>query len=406
MSIVNLNITEVKGFVNHIISNNRYLQAKGMTPTAIEIVGESGIGKTSSVIQIAKENNLDFVKLNLAQIEELGDLIGFPKEEYQIYKTITTDDKAHLNFTTAQIGKKIAKWVDKATLEFYLKLGFKATGASRMGYSAPEWIANKKKGGILLLDDWNRADTRFIQAIMELVDRQTYISWKLPQDWHIILTANPDNGEYMVNSIDSAQKTRYITANLEFDKDIWAVWAEEVGIDSRCINFLLMHDELVTKEVNARSITTFFNSISSFESFDKNLGMVQMLGEGSVGEEFASMFTIFINNKLDKLVTPMDMLLKDDTVLNRVKSCVGTGDSYRADIGAIMAIRLANYSVVYSKDNRIDSKIIDRLEELIVGDYFPVDLKFRIVSIIISGNRNKFSKLLMKPEIVKWTIAK
>ncbi len=406
MSIVNLNITEVKNFVKHIITNNRFLQNKNMTPNAIEIIGDSGIGKTSTVIQIAEENNLDFVKLNLAQIEELGDLIGFPKEEYQIYKTITSDDKAHLNFTTAQIGKKIAKWVDKATLEFYLKLGFKATGASRMAYSAPEWIANKKRGGILLLDDWNRADTRFIQAIMELVDRQTYISWKLPEDWHIILTANPDNGDYMVNSIDSAQKTRYISANLEFDKDIWARWAESVGIDTRCINFLLMHDELISKDVNARSITTFFNAISSFTSFEKNLGMIQMIGEGSVGEEFASMFTIFINNKLDRLVTPMDMLLGDNTVLKRIISCVGSEDSYRADIGAIMAIRLANYSVVYSKNNKIDKKVIDRLIELITGDYFPVDLKFRIVSIIIAGNKSKFAKLLMNPEVVKWTIAK
>jgi len=405
MAIVNLNINELKGFVNHIISNNRFLQAKGMTPTAIEVVGESGIGKTSTVIELAQENNLEFVKLNLAQIEELGDLIGFPKEEYQIFKTVTNEDKAHLNFTAAQVGKKVAKWVDKATLDSYLRMGFKATGQSRMAYSAPEWIANKKKGGILLLDDWNRADIRFIQAIMELVDRQTYISWSLPQDWHIILTANPDNGDYMVNSIDSAQKTRYITANLEFDKDVWAVWAENAGIDSRCINFLLMHDELVNKEVNARAITTFFNSISSFDSFEKNLPMVQMLGEGSVGEEFASMFTIFINNKLDQLVTPMDMLLKDNSILSKVQSCIGSGENYRADIAAILAIRLANYSVVYSKDNTITKKIIDRLIELIKGDFFSVDLKYRIVSIIIEGNKNKFAKLLIDPEVVKWTLA-
>ena len=58
----------------------------------------------------------------------------------------------------------------------------------------------------MLLDDWNRADIRFIQAVMELIDRQQYISWTLPKDWHIILTANPDTGDYLVNSIDNAQK--------------------------------------------------------------------------------------------------------------------------------------------------------------------------------------------------------
>ena len=63
------------------------------------------------------------------------------------------------------------------------------------------------------------------------------------------------------------------------------------GIDTRCINFMLLHPELVTQETNARSISTFFNAISSFDNFEDNLPLIQMIGEGSVGEEFASMFT-------------------------------------------------------------------------------------------------------------------
>ena len=78
MAQVNLNIDEVKDFTNHIIRNNRFLQEGNKNPVAVEIVGESGIGKTSAVIDLAKENKLNFVKLNLAQIEELGDLVGFP----------------------------------------------------------------------------------------------------------------------------------------------------------------------------------------------------------------------------------------------------------------------------------------------------------------------------------------
>ena len=63
------------------------------------------------------------------------------------------------------------------------------------------------------------------------MDRQEYISWKLPKDWHIILTANPDNGEYLVQTIDTAQRTRFISVNLKFDDKVWAKWAEESGID-------------------------------------------------------------------------------------------------------------------------------------------------------------------------------
>ncbi|MBK7819401.1 MAG: hypothetical protein IPJ60_19070 [Sphingobacteriaceae bacterium] len=109
----------------------------------------------------------------------------------------------------------------------------------------------------MILDDLNRADIRFIQAVMELVDRQEYISWKLPKDWHIILTANQDDGNYLVQSIDVAQRTRFISVNLKSDVEVWAKWAETQGIDGRCINFLLMHPELITVGTNPRSITTF-----------------------------------------------------------------------------------------------------------------------------------------------------
>ena len=275
-----------------------------------------------------------------------------------------------------------------------------------MSYCAPEWIADKKKGGILLLDDWNRADVRFIQAVMELVDRQQYISWSLPADWHIILTSNPDNGDYMVNSIDSAQKTRYITANLKFDANVWARWAEEQHIDTRCINFLLLHPELVNKETNARSITAFFNSISSFEKFEDDLSMIQMIGEGSVGDTFASMFTTFINNKLDKLVTPKDMLTHDnqDWVIGELNSVLGKGDTYRADIASTLATRLANYSVVYANENTVTPKINERLIALCTKDVFANDLKYLIVRTIFNGNKTKFNKMMMNPEIIKMTM--
>lgn len=419
MAEVNLNIDDLKGFVNHIVSNNRFLQDNNKLPVAIEVLGESGIGKTSTVKEIAEDLGLDFVKLNLAQIEELGDLVGFPVRQFQMYREKTIIKKNdQLNYSAAQkaaasaqvaeaaMTKKIGQWVDELAVEEYLKQGWKMTGKNRMSYCAPEWISDRKNGGILLLDDWNRADVRFIQAVMELVDRQTYISWSLPKDWHIVLTANPDNGDYMVNSIDAAQKTRYITANLKFDVEVWARWAESVGIDGRCINFLLLHPELVTQETNARAITTFFNSISSFESFEKNLPMIQMIGEGSVGDEFASMFTTFINNKLDKLITPKDLLTKDDTavVTSQLVSCVGKDDDYRADIASTLATRLANYAVVYSKENTITQKITDRLEELCTKDYFTNDLKYLIVRTIFNGNKTKFNKLMMKPEIIKMTI--
>jgi len=383
--LISINVNELKDFLGHIISNNRFLQEQGKSPVSVEVIGESGIGKTSAIIQLAKEQNLNFVKLNLAQIEEIGDLVGFPIRQFEVE---INNEKT---------------WVDEHAFEEYMKLGYSSTGQNRMSYCPPEWIANKEKGGILLLDDWNRADVRFIQAIMELIDRQQYVSWSLPKDWHIILTANPDNGDYLVNSIDNAQKTRFISVNLKFDIDCWGKWAEENDIDGRCINFLLMNPELVTTDVNSRSVSMFFNSISSIKSFDDTLPLIQMIGEGSVGPEFSSLFTMFINNKLDKMISPENIFKQDEKyVMTTLKSLVGKDSKYRADIASTLSTRVVNYLDLYAKNNPVEKDTINRISKLVTEEIFTTDICYNMVKSIYNNNMNKFKTMIMDKELVKY----
>ncbi len=386
MKQVNLNIDEAKTFLSHIINNNRFLQKNHKTPVAVEVVGDSGIGKTSTIIQLAEELNLSFIKLNLAQIEELGDLVGFPIRQFEV--CITEAD---------------CLWIDEHAVEEYTKLGYKFTGKNRMSYCPPQWISNRENGGILLLDDWNRADIRFIQAVMELIDRQQYISWTLPKDWHIILTVNPDNGDYLVNSIDNAQKTRFISINLKFDIDCWAKWAEESHIDGRCINFLLMHPELVTKDVNSRSVSMFFNSISSIKTFESSLPLIQMIGEGSVGPEFSSLFTMFINNKLDKMIAPHNIFDQDEKyVTNTLKSLVGKDTNYRADFASTLSTRVVNYLDLYAKSNPVEKDIIGRISKIVNEKIFTTEICYNMVKSIYNNNPNKFKSMMLDKELVKY----
>ena len=385
--LISINVNELKDFLGHIIENNRFLQEQGKSPVTVEVIGESGIGKTSAIIQMAKEQNLNFVKLNLAQIEEIGDLVGFPIRQFEIQRDEESD--------------KI--WVDENVLDEKFKQGYYTTGLNRMSYCPPEWISGKEEGGILLLDDWNRADVRFIQAVMELIDRQQYISWNLPKNWHIILTANPDNGDYLVNSIDNAQKTRFISVQLKFDTECWAKWAEENDIDGRCINFLLMNPELVTTDVNSRSISMFFNSISSIKSFEESLPLIQMIGEGSVGSEFSSLFTMFINNKLDKMISPENIFNQDEKyVTNTLKSVVGKDDKYRADIASTLSTRIVNYLDVYAKNNKVEKSIIDRISKLVKEEIFTTDICYNMVKSIYNNNITKFKTMIMDKELVKF----
>jgi midasin (ATPase involved in ribosome maturation) len=101
---------------------------------------DAGLGKTSTILQLGKELGMDVVKLNLSQIEELGDLVGFPVKEFLVRN---------------QEGKQ--RWITEAQVSGALKAGY-TVADKRMSHAAPEWIQGKGEGGFLILDDYTRAD--------------------------------------------------------------------------------------------------------------------------------------------------------------------------------------------------------------------------------------------------------
>lgn len=399
-----INIKELKNIVSYIIDNNNSLREQGKKTTAIEVMGESGIGKTSSIIQIAKERNMDIVKLNLAQLEELGDLIGYPIKQF------------HMISSTGE-----ESWVAENLLENYSKLGYTIIekAAPRMSYAPPAWLPkdNNENGGILILDDWNRADARFIQAVMELLDRGQYISWSLPSNWTICLTANPDNGDYNVSSVDNAQRTRFISFELEYDKDVWAEWAETENIDGRCINFTLMHPEILKKEgnvqtVNPRSLVTFYNTISGIKDFnkDESLYKIMLISKGCFTSEenvVGNLFTMFINNKLDKLIQPDAMLFEDwKKVSKEIEECIysGPNNTYRADIGATITTRFINFVQHYFDNDAKSSSelVVQRILDVVNNDkqLLAEDLFFNLIRNLVGKYPTRTNKLLMNPKIM------
>lgn len=415
-SKVDLNIDELKQFLIHTVNNNKFLQEQGKTPLAVCVEGPAGIGKTSAILQVAKSLGIQCEKINLAEIEEISDLVGFPLRQFQLCKTAITklvskqvlkDGKMVMEQVPEVSGTSECLWVDEHAIPEYTKQGFSFTGNKRMSYCPPEWIAGKEDNGFFVLDDFTRGDPRFIQATMTLIDKQEYISWKLPKGWSIILSTNPDDGNYQVTAMDVAQLTRFSTVNLKFDIDCWMRYAEEFGVDGRCINFLALNKELVTEKCNPRAITNFFNSISSFTSFESNLPMIQLLGEGSVGPEFATMFTMFINNKLDKLISPKDILFheSDVHVTNALKKSIGQDGDYRADIASILVTRMINTAILFAETNTVDQKLLDRLIKLSTdSDVFTDDLKYVLIKKVVNGNKQKYQKLMTNAAVLKMSV--
>ena len=403
--MANLNemtISEFTGVFNYLLDNNKELYEKGQTPIAIGLEGEAGIGKTAVVEEVAGKRGMTFCKLNLAQLEEVGDLCGFPMKEVLLQYQVN--------------GQLKTRWWPESMLD-KIPQGVKVTPTTRMGYAAQAWLPKEENenGCILLLDDYTRANPLFMQATMELINTASYISWKLPKNTTIVMTTNPDDGEFSVTSLDNAQKTRFVNFNLKLNVNDWASWAEFNSIDSRCINFELLYGEEIFKKhngvqtINPRAYTTFCKAISGIKDWndDKSLALILNISKGCFLNDkdnvVGTLFTTFIAQKLDKLVKPEDMLKqKWETVELRIHDCVYDGDHFKTEIASILAIRLLNYIMFYYSQTGVKEAVVeDRLLEFIENPrkLFSDDLLFHIIKTVIGQYPAKTTKLLINSKI-------
>lgn len=402
-----ITLKEFAEIFKFIIENNRTLEDAGRHPICVAAEGACGLGKTTAIQELADEIGATFVKINLSELEEVSDLTGFPIKEYEV------DVEGERKWVPADL-------VNMHTCDSNASF----TGNSRMGYATPAWLPREdnEKGTILLIDDYTRANSLFMQACMELINTGKYISWKLPKYTNIVLTTNPNDGSYSVTGLDSAQKSRFCSFSIKFNIDSFAEWAERFNMDSRAINFALYYNnELFDPShpnhldtINPRSYTTFTNIISGIKNWDKpeSLALILNISKGCFHDPnnvVGSLFTSFIANKLDKLVTPEDMLMKKwDTVKEDIEKCVYEKDDYHPEIAAVLNTRLLNYSVNYLKDGNKADVVCNRLLDLIDNSnsstdkhLFSEDLIFSIIKTIVAKFPAKTNKLLLNPAVRK-----
>ena len=419
MATTAISMKEVKHLINYTIDNNRRLEEDGKTPIAISLEASAGIGKTSVVEQIALERSMGFTKLNLAQLEEAGDLIGFPQTEYecQIAKRIKDADgniKMHVLPNTVWLNSRQLESIDKNT-------AIKQTGKTRMSYAKPAWVPEyNDNGNICLLDDYTRANPQLLQAAMDLILTQKYVSWSLPKKTTIIITSNVDDGTNNVNSLDEAQKTRFLNFEVAWDLDAWMRWAEGAGIDGRCINFVSSYsgelfnaDEDGNRICNPRSFVMFSNMIQGVKDWDdpESLSFITTISKGCFkddGGRFSKMFNTFLRNKMHLIIQPREMLLgKWSDVQPKLAALLYDSDgSPRPDISTLLEKRFSNFvSAWLDSDEKtpiatVKDRIIDFIDSEEKGvRLFSRDSLYHMIKKITSEHKNQTNKLLFEPKI-------
>lgn len=403
-----ITLKEFSEIFKYIIENNKRLESEGKKTTAIGLTSAPGIGKTMTVRQLAQELGMTCVVVRLSQIEEIGDISGYPIKEYEA------------------IANGESKWISHDVLQATVDCKeYEFTGRSRMSYAPPAWLPREENpnGTIVFLDDFNRCNSLIINTVMEIINEGKYISWELPKYTTIALSSNPDDGQNNVVSMDSAILSRYIDFNIRFDIDNFAEWAENYGLDDRAINFAIYYaNELFDPSnsnhldtINPRSYTTFANAISGIQDWNKpdSLALILNIAKGCFHDEenyVGGLFTSFIANKLDKLISPEDLLLqKWDTVQPKIEKCVYDGNDYHPEIAAVLSTRLLNYSCKHLSTKGAKSQPVqERLVELVENSndkdekmLFSEDLLFNVIKTVVAKYPSQTNKLLMNPQIRK-----
>jgi len=254
--------------------------------------GRQGIGKTSVVNQKADElfgGNSDrkdptCITLILSQMEPT-DLIGLPGKVQQ------------------------------------------ADGAWKTEYMKPAWWP-EDEGGILFLDELNRATRDCINAAHQLVLEGRIFNNKLPKGWIVVAACNPDtDDEFGLVRFGAAFNDRFCHVEVNASWPAWKKWAEENGVADDVLSFLSANTEALNGDSEQKwdfskdilcKVAPSSRSWDAVSRIRKAVGddtallngVARTMIKGLVGNELCAMYFKHLEEYLKKVMTLADILAK------------------------------------------------------------------------------------------------
>ena len=184
------------------------------TKKPIMIWGAPGIGKTDIAHQVAKENGVDLVVINLS-IREAVDFIGLPHVQ-------------------EKDGKKTTVF---ATPGFF-----------------PQDNGPGNKGGIIFFDEINRAPVHVANAAMQLILDRKLDQYHLPSQWAIFAAGNRPEDDPSAGELHPAMANRFTHYNYVPTVKDWRAWGskpkegeERARIDPSFLAFINFNEKYFHK---------------------------------------------------------------------------------------------------------------------------------------------------------------
>lgn len=240
----------------------------------VRLVGRHGVGKTAVVSQYAKSEGLEYRKLD-AHVTDIAEVFGLKD---------TKEDRAGNKLTVT---------------------------------APPDWWPKPNTFGILNVDDMSRALPHVLQPLMQFIFEREFNGLRLPDGWSIVITDNPDDGNYNVSSLDPAQVSRMISVPWNPTEEIELEQLDRQDVHDEMKSFWIGHPHMLrpvpvevkaSDDFNNPRMRMLFNRVYPYLKYDRAL--LDMVGTAMFGPEFIASLKAFMES--EQPILPSEILAGDE----------------------------------------------------------------------------------------------
>jgi hypothetical protein len=264
--MLTINVSEASRHLNSLI--------RGKVKTSVMMWGAPGIGKSSVVNKVARENEMDVIDVRLSQLAPT-DIRGLP-------------------------------YVQEGIARF-----------------APPNFLPQSGRGILFLDEINLAPPAIQNVAMQLVLDRKVGDYTVPDGWYIIAAGNRVEDRAAVSQMPAPLTNRFLHFTVEVDLNSWKEYALANGVREEIVSFLNFRPNLLH---NFDKNAIAWPSPRSWD-FASDLIKVGMPVDPAVGDGAASEFKSFqrLFGKLPDIEKVMagDMSVKMPTDPSMIYAMIG-----------------------------------------------------------------------------------
>ncbi|QEN05841.1 hypothetical protein EW093_14405 [Thiospirochaeta perfilievii] len=329
------------------------------TKSVTALISERGVGKTSAYKQCAKELGIGYIDLYAAALEG-PDFMGLPSKNQSIGITE------------------------------YLAPRFLPTVEAIKNGLYPD-------SGILVLEEINRVPSDTVSVLYPLLLDRKINGHTLGENWRIGVTMNPDNMNYLVNTLDDAMLDRFITISIEPNIDDYIEYSLSRPHNKSVLEYLKDYPEMLmiinknSSELSKSPTPRGWSLVQEvLNSCDFDDTIKEEVIAGIIGVNTSVAFWAYLNSYKDYIPKPGEILNNYSNIRGRVLELL-SNNSVEDSINLINSIisNLENSLGSYSELNQF---LNDLPKELLTYFYKELTVKKPKLLENISDQLESFEK--------------